>query len=74
FFEGLHFQEQIPVAASTQVSAVREAEIVLFCVKTLDTEEAASTSFHVARATLGCALFRVTVPMTSAIRMVVRGS
>ena len=43
FFEGLHFQEHIPVAASTQVSAVRDAEIVLFCVKTLDTEEAAKS-------------------------------
>ncbi len=43
FFDGLHFQEQIPVAASTQVGAVRDAEIVLFCVKTLDTEEAATS-------------------------------
>ena len=41
FFDGLHFQEQIPVSASTEVSAARDAEIVLFCVKTLDTEEAA---------------------------------
>ena len=30
FLDGLHFQEQIPVSASTQVSAVRDAEIVLF--------------------------------------------
>jgi len=43
FFDGLHFQQQIPVSASTQVSAVRDAEIVLFCVKTLDTEEAAKS-------------------------------
>ena len=41
FFEGLHFQGYIPVSASTRVSAVRDAEMVLFCVKTLDTEEAA---------------------------------
>ena len=43
FFDGLHFQQQIAVSASTQVSAVRDAEIVLFCVKTLDTEEAAKS-------------------------------
>jgi 2-dehydropantoate 2-reductase len=43
FLDGLHFQQQIPVSASTQVSAVRGAEIVLFCVKTLDTEEAAKS-------------------------------
>jgi 2-dehydropantoate 2-reductase len=43
FFDGLHFQQQIPVSASTQVSAVHDAEIVLFCVKTLDTEEAAKS-------------------------------
>ena len=41
FFDGLHFQQQIPVSASAEVSATRDAEIVLFCVKTLDTEEAA---------------------------------
>jgi 2-dehydropantoate 2-reductase len=43
FFDGLHFQQQIPVSASTEVGAVRDAEIVLFCVKTLDTEEAAKS-------------------------------
>ena len=43
FFDGLHFQQQIPVSASTQVSAAGDAEIVLFCVKTLDTEEAAKS-------------------------------
>jgi 2-dehydropantoate 2-reductase len=41
FFDGLHFQQRIPVPASTQASAARDAGIVLFCVKTLDTEEAA---------------------------------
>ena len=41
FFDGLNFQLHIPVSASTQVSAARDAEIVLFCVKTLDTEQAA---------------------------------
>jgi 2-dehydropantoate 2-reductase len=43
FFDGLHFQQQIPVSASNQVRAARDAEIVLFCVKTLDTEEAAKS-------------------------------
>ena len=41
FFDGVNFQEHIKVAASTEVSAAREAALVLFCVKTLDTEEAA---------------------------------
>ena len=41
FLDSLHFQEQIPVSASSQVSAVADAEIVLFCVKTLNTEDAA---------------------------------
>ena len=43
FFEGLHFQEYIPISASTHISAVHNAELVLFCVKTLDTEEAAKS-------------------------------
>jgi len=43
FFDGLHFQQPIPVSASTQVSAARDAEIVLLCVKTPDTEEAAKS-------------------------------
>ena len=43
FFDGLHFQQYIPISASTQVSAARDAEIVLFCVKTLNTEEAAKS-------------------------------
>ena len=43
FFEGLHFQENILVSASTEISAARDAEVVLFCVKTLNTEEAAKS-------------------------------
>jgi len=43
FFDGLQFQERIPVSATSQVSAVRDAEIVLFCVKSLDTEQAAKS-------------------------------
>jgi 2-dehydropantoate 2-reductase len=41
FLESLHFRQQIPIAASSDVSAARDADIVLFCVKTYDTEEAA---------------------------------
>ena len=41
FFEGLHFQARIPISASAQVSAAREAALVLICVKTPDSEEAA---------------------------------
>lgn len=40
-FEGLTFDEHIPVAASTDADAVRDARLVLFCVKSTDTEEAA---------------------------------
>ena len=39
--ETLHFRQQIPIAASSDVSAARDADIVLFCVKAYDTEEAA---------------------------------
>jgi len=41
FFEGLQFQERIRVRATTDVSAAHDADLVLFCVKTVDTEEAA---------------------------------
>jgi 2-dehydropantoate 2-reductase len=39
--ETLRFQERVRVNAATSVEAVRDAEIVLFCVKTVDTETAA---------------------------------
>src|SRR5688500_18900868 len=39
--ESLRFQQRITISASTNLNAVQEAQIVLFCVKTLDTEEAA---------------------------------
>jgi 2-dehydropantoate 2-reductase len=39
--ESKHFREYVPVSASTDASAARGAQIVLFCVKTTDTEEAA---------------------------------
>jgi 2-dehydropantoate 2-reductase len=41
FLDSIHFQERVAVEASTQPDALRDAEVVLFCVKTLDTEEAA---------------------------------
>jgi len=41
FLDSIHFQQQIKISASTEVDAVRGAEIVLLCVKTLETEEAA---------------------------------
>lgn len=40
-FEGLKFDENVPVGASTEPGAVRGARIVLFCVKSTDTEAAA---------------------------------
>jgi 2-dehydropantoate 2-reductase len=40
-FEGLKFNEWIPVEAATEASAVAGAQLVLFCVKSTDTEIAA---------------------------------
>jgi 2-dehydropantoate 2-reductase len=41
-FQGLKFDEQVPVEASTDAGAVRGARLVLFCVKSTDTEAAAA--------------------------------
>lgn len=41
FLDCVSFQERVLVDASTEMSAARDAEFVLFCVKTLDNEEAA---------------------------------
>jgi len=41
-FEGLKFDQQVPVKASTDPGAVRGARLVLFCVKSTDTEDAAA--------------------------------
>src|SRR5688572_5113207 len=41
-FEGLKFDERIPVEASTSAEAVRGAKLVLFCVKSTDTDAAAT--------------------------------
>ena len=40
-FEGLHFDEHVAVDADTDAAAVRGARLVLFCVKSTDTEHAA---------------------------------
>jgi 2-dehydropantoate 2-reductase len=39
--DSINFQERVAAGASTQIEAVRDAALVLFCVKTVDTEEAA---------------------------------
>jgi 2-dehydropantoate 2-reductase len=41
-FDGLKFDEHVPVDASTEAGAVRGARLVLFCVKSTDTEDAAA--------------------------------
>ncbi len=41
FLDSIHFQERIAVAASTRESAALGADLVLLCVKTVDTEDAA---------------------------------
>lgn len=41
-FEGLKFDETVPVKASTDAGAVRGCRIVLFCVKSTDTDAAAA--------------------------------
>jgi 2-dehydropantoate 2-reductase len=43
FLDTLQFQESVRVEASAELSAVRGAEIVLFCVKTTDNAETART-------------------------------
>ncbi len=43
FFDSIHFQQRIPVSASTDAAAVGDAEIVMLCVKTPDTEAAAKS-------------------------------
>jgi 2-dehydropantoate 2-reductase len=42
FIDSIHFKESVKISASAQPSAVRDADIVLFCVKTLGMEEAAA--------------------------------
>ncbi|HXN74022.1 MAG TPA: 2-dehydropantoate 2-reductase [Candidatus Acidoferrales bacterium] len=50
FLDSVSFQEHIPMGASVEPSAARDADVVLFCVKTTDTEEAArSLAPHIAK-------------------------
>jgi len=41
FLESIDFQERIPISASTELVAARDADLVLFSVKSLNTEETA---------------------------------
>jgi 2-dehydropantoate 2-reductase len=41
FIDSIHFQERVSVAASTEIGAVQDARLVLFSVKTVDTERTA---------------------------------
>src|SRR5262245_38723671 len=41
FIDSLNFQQRIPVGASTDIAAVRDADLVLLSVKTPDTEDTA---------------------------------
>ena len=41
-FEGLKFDEHVAVNASTDVGALRGSRLILFCVKSTDTEDAAA--------------------------------
>ncbi|PYV87428.1 MAG: 2-dehydropantoate 2-reductase [Acidobacteria bacterium] len=43
FHDSLHFRKHVPVHASTEMSAAHGAELVLFCVKTVDTVTAAKS-------------------------------
>jgi 2-dehydropantoate 2-reductase len=43
FLDTLHFEQRVPVATSSELSAARDAGIVLFSVKTFDTEDAAKS-------------------------------
>jgi 2-dehydropantoate 2-reductase len=57
WLQSMHFQQRIPVAASVAVDAARDAAVVLLCVKTLDTEEAArSLALHLAPGAVVCSL------------------
>jgi 2-dehydropantoate 2-reductase len=40
FIDSLHFQDRVRVAAAVEPAAVRDADVILLCVKTLDTQSA----------------------------------
>lgn len=49
FLDAVSFQERVAIGASVEVSAARDADMILFCVKTTDSEEAArSLAPHIA--------------------------
>ena len=57
FLDSIHFQETIHLAASTDIAALSDAEIVLFCVKSYDTDEAArSLAGHLSSKTIVASL------------------
>jgi 2-dehydropantoate 2-reductase len=41
FLDAVSFQERVAVNASTETSAARDVDVILFCLKTTDTEDAA---------------------------------
>jgi len=41
FIDSIHFKERVSISASTDIGAAREAQLVLFSVKTVDTENTA---------------------------------
>lgn len=41
FIDSIHFKEHVSISASTELASVRDAQLVLFSVKTVDTEDTA---------------------------------
>ena len=41
FIDSIHFEERVSISASTDIGAARDAQLVLFAVKTVDTENTA---------------------------------
>ena len=41
FIDAVHFQGRVPVTATADLNAIKSADVILFCVKTVDTESAA---------------------------------
>jgi 2-dehydropantoate 2-reductase len=41
FIDSMKFQEKVTVSASTKLEDVRDADLILFCVKTVDTQSTA---------------------------------
>ena len=68
FLERSDFQEYIRLKADTRIDAIRDATIVLLCVKTVDTETAAvAAAPHLGRGTL-CVSFQNGVDNVERIR------